>query len=144
MERAVAARRRLEVLVDRISASGALDPAVLGELARFLTDEALPAARAYEAMLEAGWLRDGGQEASSCPHQCWKSDLTCPATEAFADVEAQLREDGYLTCHNDLDARALDSLACVCGQPLAYVGLRSANSYRAFGLCRSCGHHLEF
>ncbi len=140
----MAARRRLEVLVDRISSSGALDPAVLGELAGFLGGEALPAARAYEAMLESGWLADGGPQTTTCPHQCWKSDLTCPATEAFADIEAQLREAGYVTYRNDLDARALDSLACVCGQPLAYVGLRCANSYRAFGVCGSCGHHFEF
>ena len=142
--RASVVRRRLGVLVDRLVAAGGLDPRLLGELSRFLRSEALPAARAYEAELEARWQADGGPEVNTCPLACWKSDLTCPADSGFEALVAELRGSGYEAHHDEADAEALASLACVCGHRLRYVGFSAPGSYRAFGVCRSCGHWLEF
>ena len=101
-------------------------------------------AEAYEKVLEAGWVAEGGQELSNCPHGCWKSDFTCPTDYPFDAVEVGLTEAGYLAHRNEIDASVLSTLACVCGQPLEYVGRRAPGSYRAFGVCGSCGHWLEF
>lgn len=68
LTRARSAKRHLESLLDRITASGSpLDPQPLVELARFLTQEAYPAARAYARLLRSHYpprpspqLRGGG------------------------------------------------------------------------------------
>lgn len=144
IDQAGVVRRHLEILIDRVNASGALDLALLRELDRFLRDEALPAAEAYEHVLTASWRRDGGPERSACGKECWSADLTCPQVATFASEEEALRSNGHVPHRNEIDARAIALLHCICGTPLEYAGFRSEHAYRAYGLCRSCGHWLAF
>lgn len=137
-------RRRLGVLIDRLSGAGGFDPQLLAELEAFVHDQALPAARAYEAVLEARWANEATPGDHPCPKGCWKSDFTCPADQRFDELADELAAAGYAPHHNAVDAQMAATLACVCGGPLAYVGLSAPGSYRAFGVCRSCDHFIEF
>ena len=144
--RAVTVRVRLDALVDRVTSSGGMDAALLRELHQFLGDEVIPAAESYEAVIHAHWAAEGmpaGQ--ARCPMDCWKLDLTCPQMTTFASVEEQLVSRGYVPHRNNADASVVETtLHCVCGSSLRYVGMRAEGSYRAFGVCGSCGHYLEF
>jgi len=60
-------RRRLGVLIDRLTGSGGLDPALLHELEEFLRLEAIPAAESYKQVLDAQWVAEGGPQVSACP-----------------------------------------------------------------------------
>jgi hypothetical protein len=139
-QRVLDVRRRLGVLLDALVGGSGLSTEVLGELGEYIAAEALPAARAYE---EAG-RRPIGRVSPACTWRCWASDLTCPDAASFDALAEELRACGYVACVNRFDAAAVGGLLCVCGRLLAYRGMRRGPSYRAFGVCPTCSHWLEF
>jgi hypothetical protein len=141
---AVAARRGLEDLLDRLTGSPGLDPHLLAELARFIESKALPAAHGYEGLLAASLDHAGGRRWAGCRQACGTQDFTCPEIRAFDSVERELEAGGYAPHTNRIDARVVQCFPCMCGRLLAYVGAKRPGSYRFFGVCRPCGHWLEW
>lgn len=72
--------------------------------------------------------------------------FNCPRTSPFDALGADLVAQGYGSHHDPVDAEVIARrqwFTCLCGRQLVYVGLARPGSYRAFAVCRRCGHWCE-
>lgn len=76
------------------------------------------------------------------------------------EIEARLRQEGYVDYYVELDAQVCAEVDCECGAPRTrYIGLlkpkedgdiktvfrrRVAGTYRAISHCDACGLEVEF
>jgi hypothetical protein len=80
----------------------------------------------------------------ACPH----SDMTCLHEQALDPLLEELLAAGYVSYHDDVDARFARSqlVRCTnCGGAgcFDYYGVKRGRSRRAFWSCRHCGHWIE-
>lgn len=84
-----------------------------------------------------------------CSVRCGRSsDMRCGRREPLQDLLNELAREGWERYFNEIDAAAAASLLARCTNCDArgsfdYVGMRSERSYRAFWICRRCGHWTE-
>jgi CRISPR/Cas system-associated protein Cas10 (large subunit of type III CRISPR-Cas system) len=60
------------------------------------------------------------------------------------DLRDELFSQGYKPFVNDIDREVAMQPCPVCGARGEYYGFEKRDSYRAFSVCRACGHVMEF
>jgi hypothetical protein len=68
----------------------------------------------------------------------------CEARAEWHTLRVNLFSQGYQPYIEYIDQEIAMQPCPVCGGQSEYYGFKKRDSYRAFSVCRACGHFLEF